>query len=140
MSWNEQTGVLGHSGGFVEVGFHCSRCEAYAQAEMPLDDYDANATKKDLCYSCDLRVRLASEIRHSRSTYRLALSAIRDLEERLDAALSERDNHEHLIDVGTKIISKQDEIIRELKEQLGNRVKGRNRDNGAARKNQRNSS
>ena len=122
-SWDEQIGILDRKDGFVVVGFHCSRCEAYWQMSMPQDDYNEATMKEELCYACSLRKRLASEIRHNRFTYRLAMKTIRSMEEQLNVLVSERDNHENLLQSGSRIIQEQDTTIRDLKKQLDKRAK-----------------
>ncbi len=122
MSWNERTGILSRENGFVTVGFHCV-CEAYDVLTLPQDDYNEADMHKELCYTCLLRKRLASEIRHGRKTKRKAVAFIESMEKQLNILMNERQNHDSLLQSGSQIIAKQDEMIRELKQQLQARVK-----------------
>jgi len=124
-SWNERVGITEHIGGFVVVGFHCSRCEAYAELEMPMDDYNADKMKGERCSYCAMRNRLANEIRNYRSMKKTSLEFIRSMEQQLNVLTSERGNYENLLEGGTRIINQQDMIIRDLKKQLDRKKKKR---------------
>ena len=124
MSWNEPTGILEHkANGFVSVGYHCHRCEAYWTMEMVQDDYSDKRIETELCYACDLRRQLAFEKWSRRGLTRTAKQIIATMEEELDILLTERKNHEHLLQSGSNIINQQDSIIRDLKNRLDKKVK-----------------
>lgn len=122
-SWDEQTGILERENGFVTIGYHCNRCEAYWQITMPQDDYDEAEMENELCYACSLRKRVAREIWQSRAMNRKALQIIQSMEKELDILLKERGNHESLLQSGSQIITQQDNMIRDLKKQLDRRSK-----------------
>jgi hypothetical protein len=122
-AWNEKVGILSHTNGFVEVGFHCSRCGAYWQMDLPQDDYSEEAMAKEKCYACSLRDRLAGEIRGKRAQFKKALQIIEAMETERNILLEERVNHDNLLQYGSQIINQQDAVIRDLKKRLEKKSK-----------------
>ena len=126
MSWDEREGILEHKpNGFVAVGYHCHRCQNYWTMEMVQDDYEEARLKTELCYACDLRRQLAIAKWGKRVVLRTAKQIVATMEEELDILLTERKNHEHLLQSGSNIISQQDNIIRDLKKRLDKKPKKR---------------
>jgi hypothetical protein len=119
MSWEERTGILEYKDGMVNVGYECDRCGTYWQMILPQDDYSEERMEKELCYACALRNRLAKEIKYARATKKKALEFMALLEEELDILKEERASHTLIIESGSKIITQQDTIIRDLKKRLG---------------------
>lgn len=126
MDFNERTGILEHlHNGFIVVGYHCHRCEAYWQMEMTLDDHSEDRMKEELCYACSLRKRLAAEIRYARNVFRQGRDMIASMEEQLNVLLAEREANAALLQRGSQIITQQDTVIRDLKKRLDKRAKKR---------------
>lgn len=116
--WNERVGILDRSNGMVTVGYHCSRCEVYWQMTMTLDDYSEARMKTETCYACSLRKRLASEIRHSRGTHRLAVQFISSMENQIAILTNVQANNDFLLQSAGRIVAQQDQVIRDLKKQM----------------------
>ncbi len=123
-SWDERTGILERWNGLVRIGFVC-KCGAYDVLTMPQDDYAEVDMKKELCYTCMIRKRLASEIRYGRTVKRTAIKIIESMEKQINVLLAERQNHESLIETGAAIIAQQDAHIWELKRKRGGHRAGR---------------
>jgi len=116
MSWEEREGIIGHpEPGKIEVGFFCARCGVYWTMTLPQDDFNPDSLEDEKCYACCLRDRVAFEIKKYRKLKKIAIESMREMANDFD---KEVETTRELLQKGSQIINKQDEVIRNLKKVL----------------------
>lgn len=111
----EQVGIIGRHNGYVDVAYHCARCEIYWGMTLPQDDYSEDMLHSQKCYACSLRDRLALRIRYSRNLERANKIITQKLEAEVEIYKDYKKKTGNLLKNKSQIIHQQNIIIKDLK-------------------------